>query len=99
MLFFVILRRISKKGGLFMEKHENKKRICQAIINQAIIESDHDLNLQVDVTIEDVIYAAVGACILMSETSGQNTLRDLYRIRRMVTAIIKRYKEGLPWTN
>lgn len=77
-----------------MEKHANKKRIAQAII-----ESIHELSLPVDVAIEDVIYAAVGTCILMSETTGQNTLRDLYRVRRMVTAIIKRYKEGKSWNN
>lgn len=69
-----------------------EKELVQRRCLDAIVESLRGSNLSVADGMGAVTGAAVQAFILISETTGRNTLRDLYRLRRNVTEVIKTYK-------
>lgn len=72
-----------------MDRNEVQKRCLTAIV-----ESLRGSDLSVVDGMGVVTSAAVQAMILISETTGRNTLRDLYALRRNVTKVIEDYKNN-----
>lgn len=69
---------------------EQVQRRCLA----ALVDSLRGSDLSPEDGMDVVTGAAVQALILISETLGRKTLRDLYELRRNVTRVINNYKAG-----
>lgn len=70
-----------------MEEKDLQTKMLAALIQVARSE-----DATPHVAMGDAIGAGIRFMILVSETAGRNTLRDLYYTRRRITEIIKEYK-------
>lgn len=65
-------------------------------LQQAVLDAMVDTCKKNDAGVSDgmgaIMSAALQAFIIISETAGRNTLRDLYSLRRQLSALISNYK-------
>lgn len=67
-------------------------------LQEKMLDALVDTSRKADAGVKEAMDATMGAAlqfvIIVSEVGGRNTLRDLYYVRRELTNIIKRYKDG-----